>query len=71
MTTSSSTTCKSVSVGCSLTLCSYLEVESSDTHSEHNLADGNLFGLLVLALEVELEDGAAPEPLGHCSHRCD
>jgi len=33
---------------------------------EHDLADGNLFGLLVSALQVELEDGA-PEPLGHCS----
>ena len=37
---------------------------------EHDIADGNLFGLLVLALEVELEDGA-PELLGHCSQRCD
>ena len=56
-----------------LNLCSYLEVESQ-THTmncyEHDLNDGNLFGLLVLALEVELEDGA-PELLGHCSQRCD
>ena len=35
---------------------------------EHDLADGSLFGLLVLALEVE--DGI-PVPLGHCSQGCD
>ena len=33
---------------------------------EHDLADGNLFGLLVLALVVELEDGI-PVPLSRCS----
>ena len=33
-------------------------------------ADGNLFGLLVLVLEVELEDGI-PVHLGHCSQGCD
>ena len=37
---------------------------------KHDHAGGNLFGLLVLALEVELEDGI-PVHLGHCFQECD
>ena len=60
----SSTSCKPVLVGGSLTVCSHLEVECY----KRDHADGNLFGLLVLAIEVELEDGI---PVGHCSQECD
>ena len=37
---------------------------------KHDHADGNLFDLLVLVLEVEREDGI-PVHLGHCSQECD
>ena len=49
-------------------------VESSDAHTgvsyKHDLANGYLFGLLVSALEAELEDGI-PVLLRHCSQECD